>query len=114
MKQFRIHKDDKVMVIAGKDEGKIGKVLKIMRIFNPGVVDAEISQSIFFNITTKTLYSALGLRPIGPTGLRFNTKRLDLCQDKRIQIPYETNDKPLQKGKSFEQWAHHQIEIELE
>ena len=31
MKQFRIHKDDKVMVIAGKDEGKIGKVLKIMR-----------------------------------------------------------------------------------
>jgi ribosomal protein L24 len=26
MKQFRIRKDDKVMVIAGKDEGKIGKV----------------------------------------------------------------------------------------
>ena len=31
MKQFRIHKDDKVMVIAGKDEGKIGKVLKVLR-----------------------------------------------------------------------------------
>ena len=31
MKQFRIHKDDKVMVIAGKDQGKIGKVLKILR-----------------------------------------------------------------------------------
>lgn len=31
MKQFRIHKDDKVMVIAGKDQGKIGKVLKVLR-----------------------------------------------------------------------------------
>jgi large subunit ribosomal protein L24 len=31
VKQFRIHKDDKVMVIAGKDKGKIGKVLKILR-----------------------------------------------------------------------------------
>ena len=31
MKQFRIHKDDKVMVITGKDQGKIGKVLKIFR-----------------------------------------------------------------------------------
>ena len=31
MKHYRIHKDDKVMVIAGKDEGKIGKVLKILR-----------------------------------------------------------------------------------
>lgn len=31
MKQFRIHKDDKVMVIAGKDKGKIGKVVKILR-----------------------------------------------------------------------------------
>ena len=28
MKQFRIRKDDKVMVIAGKDQGKIGKVLR--------------------------------------------------------------------------------------
>ncbi len=31
MKQFRIHKDDKVMVIAGKDQGKIGRVLKVLR-----------------------------------------------------------------------------------
>lgn len=31
MKQFRIHKDDVVMVIAGKDKGKIGRVLKILR-----------------------------------------------------------------------------------
>lgn len=31
MKQFRIRKDDKVMVITGKDAGKIGKVLKILR-----------------------------------------------------------------------------------
>lgn len=31
MKQFRIRKDDKVLVIAGKDKGKIGKVLKVLR-----------------------------------------------------------------------------------
>lgn len=31
MKQFRIRKDDKVMVISGKDTGKIGKVLKVLR-----------------------------------------------------------------------------------
>ncbi len=31
MKHYRIHKDDKVMIIAGKDAGKIGKVLKILR-----------------------------------------------------------------------------------
>lgn len=31
MKKYRIRKDDKVMVIAGKDQGKIGKVLKILR-----------------------------------------------------------------------------------
>ncbi|MDL2216166.1 50S ribosomal protein L24 [Desulfovibrio sp. OttesenSCG-928-M14] len=31
MKQFRIHKDDVVMVTAGKDKGKIGRVLKILR-----------------------------------------------------------------------------------
>ncbi|MFP4071011.1 MAG: 50S ribosomal protein L24 [Desulfovibrionales bacterium] len=31
MKKFRIHKDDKVMVLAGKDKGKVGKVLKILR-----------------------------------------------------------------------------------
>ncbi|MBR3664773.1 MAG: 50S ribosomal protein L24 [Desulfovibrio sp.] len=31
MKAFRIRKDDKVMVIAGKDVGKIGKVLRILK-----------------------------------------------------------------------------------
>jgi large subunit ribosomal protein L24 len=31
MKQYRIHKDDVVMVMAGKDKGKIGRVLKILR-----------------------------------------------------------------------------------
>lgn len=31
MKQFRIHKDDVVKVIAGKDKGKVGRVLKILR-----------------------------------------------------------------------------------
>ncbi len=31
MKLYRIHKDDKVMVIAGKDVGKIGKVIKVLR-----------------------------------------------------------------------------------
>ena len=31
MKQFRIHKDDVVSVTAGKDKGKEGRVLKILR-----------------------------------------------------------------------------------
>ena len=31
MKLYRIRKDDKVMVTTGKDSGKIGKVLKILR-----------------------------------------------------------------------------------
>lgn len=31
MKAYRIRKDDKVQVITGKDAGKIGKVLKILR-----------------------------------------------------------------------------------
>ena len=31
MKQFRIRKNDKVMIIAGKDKGKIGAVLKVLR-----------------------------------------------------------------------------------
>lgn len=31
MKQYRVRKDDKVMVITGKDKGKIGKVLKVLR-----------------------------------------------------------------------------------
>ena len=30
MKNFRIRKGDKVMIIAGKDNGKIGKVLKLL------------------------------------------------------------------------------------
>jgi len=28
-KKFRIHKDDKVMILVGKDKGKIGRVLRI-------------------------------------------------------------------------------------
>lgn len=31
MKQFRVQKDDVVMVTAGKDKGKIGRVLDILR-----------------------------------------------------------------------------------
>ncbi len=31
MKNYRLRKDDKVMVISGKDAGKVGKVLKILR-----------------------------------------------------------------------------------
>ena len=31
MKQYSIRKDDKVMVIAGKDKGKVGKILKVNR-----------------------------------------------------------------------------------
>lgn len=31
MKQCRIHKDDKVVVIAGKDAGKVGKVVKLVK-----------------------------------------------------------------------------------
>ena len=30
MKTYRIRKDDRVMVITGKDAGKIGKVLKVL------------------------------------------------------------------------------------
>ena len=39
MKQFRIRKDDKVMVIAGKDQGKIGKVLKVLHKHDTVVVE---------------------------------------------------------------------------
>ncbi len=39
MKLYRIHKDDKVMVIAGKDVGKIGKVLKVLRKHDKVVVE---------------------------------------------------------------------------
>lgn len=31
MQQYRIRKDDRVMVTVGKDKGKIGKVLKVLR-----------------------------------------------------------------------------------
>lgn len=31
MKQFRIHKDDVVVVTVGKDKGKEGRVLKVLR-----------------------------------------------------------------------------------
>ncbi|MDR2503080.1 MAG: 50S ribosomal protein L24 [Deltaproteobacteria bacterium] len=31
MQQYCVHKDDKVMVVTGKDKGKIGKVLKVLR-----------------------------------------------------------------------------------
>lgn len=31
MQKYKIRKDDKVMVISGKDKGKVGKVLKILR-----------------------------------------------------------------------------------
>ena len=31
MQQYRIRKDDMVMVTTGKDKGKIGKVLKVLR-----------------------------------------------------------------------------------
>ncbi len=31
MKQYRIRKDDKVTITTGKDKGKVGKVLKILR-----------------------------------------------------------------------------------
>ena len=31
MRQYRIRKDDKVMIVTGKDKGKIGKILKINR-----------------------------------------------------------------------------------
>ena len=41
MKQFRIRKDDKVMVIAGKDQGKIGKVLKVLHKHDSVVVEAQ-------------------------------------------------------------------------
>ncbi len=38
-KRLRIRKDDKVKVLAGKDKGKIGKVLKVVRKTNRVVVE---------------------------------------------------------------------------
>lgn len=31
MKQYKVRKDDAVMIIAGKDKDKVGKVLKVLR-----------------------------------------------------------------------------------
>ena len=31
MKMFRVRKDDKVMIVTGKDKGKVGKVIKVLR-----------------------------------------------------------------------------------
>lgn len=39
MKNCRIRKDDNVMVIAGKNKGKIGKVLKVLRKHDQVVVE---------------------------------------------------------------------------
>lgn len=36
---WKIHKDDKVIILAGKDKGKIGKVVKILRAKNKVVVE---------------------------------------------------------------------------
>ena len=45
MKQLRIHKDDIVMVIAGKDKGKIGRVLKVLR-KNDRVVVEKVNMAV--------------------------------------------------------------------
>lgn len=39
MQQFRIRKDDKVVVTTGKDRGKIGKVLKVLKKKNRVLVE---------------------------------------------------------------------------
>lgn len=36
---WKIHKDDNVMVLAGKDKGKVGKVVKILRSKNQVIVE---------------------------------------------------------------------------
>lgn len=36
---WKIHKDDNVMILAGKDKGKIGKVLKVLRSKNQVIVE---------------------------------------------------------------------------
>lgn len=36
---WKIHKDDKVMVLAGKDKGKVGKVLRILRSKNQVIIE---------------------------------------------------------------------------
>lgn len=39
MNKYKIRKDDKVMVIAGKDKGKVGKIMKILRKKNRVMVE---------------------------------------------------------------------------
>ena len=46
MKQYRIHKDDVVMVIAGKDKGKVGRVMKILRKKERVVVE-KVNMGVF-------------------------------------------------------------------
>lgn len=42
---WKIHKDDNVIILAGKDKGKIGKVVKVLRSKNKVVVEkANISK----------------------------------------------------------------------
>lgn len=36
---WKIHKDDNVMILAGKDKGKVGKVLRVLRSKNQVVVE---------------------------------------------------------------------------
>lgn len=36
---WKIHKDDNVIILAGKDKGKIGKVIKVLRSKNQVVVE---------------------------------------------------------------------------
>jgi large subunit ribosomal protein L24 len=36
---WKIHKDDKVIVLAGKDKGKVGKVIKVLRSKNQVIVE---------------------------------------------------------------------------
>ncbi|MBQ9536769.1 MAG: 50S ribosomal protein L24 [Desulfovibrionaceae bacterium] len=39
MRKFRIHKDDKVLVISGRDRGKIGRVLRVVHKHDTVVVE---------------------------------------------------------------------------
>ena len=36
---WKIHKDDKVIILAGKDRGKIGRVVKVLRANNQVLVE---------------------------------------------------------------------------
>jgi LSU ribosomal protein L24P len=39
---WKIHKDDNVMILVGKDKGKIGKVVKILRSKKQVIVERQI------------------------------------------------------------------------